>query len=233
MTYLSRVRLDRAAPTAALAQLLDPPQPGARMDAHHRLIWTLFPSERSQQRDFLWRADDKGRFFILSTRPPVANDLFCQPLECKEFTPNLAPGDTLSFVLRANATKDRPRSKLTDGKDRRVDIVMDALHGVAQEDRAARRFDLAAKAGRQWLTSQGARNGFALADFALEDYSTIPLPKKPPRPRHGRKGQPQFGILDMRGVLAVDEPDLFLGKLYAGFGRAKGFGCGLMLIRRA
>lgn len=233
MIYLSRVRLDRAAPTRSLVQLLDPPAPGARMDAHHRLIWALFPSQPSQQRDFLWRADGKGRFFILSARSPVANDLFCQPLDCKEFAPNLASGDRLAFVLRANATKDRPRSKLTDGRDRRVDIVMDALQDVAQEDRAARRFDLAAHAARHWLDRQGAQNGFGLVDFALEDYSTVPLPARKARQRSGRKGAPQFGVLDMRGVLRVEAPDLFLRKLYAGFGRAKGFGCGLMLIRRA
>ncbi len=237
MKYLSRIRLDRTAPTAALSQLLDPPQPGARMDAHHRLIWTLFPSQADQQRDFLWRADGKGRFFILSARPPVANDLFCKPLDSKEFAPDLAPGDKLAFVLRANATKDRPRSKLQDGKNRRVDIVMDALKVVPQQDRAARRFELAAGAGKQWLASQGARNGFALVDFGLEDYSTVPLPGRKARQKPGKspvaKTHPQFGILDMHGALTVEAPDLFLRKLYAGFGRAKGFGCGLMLIRRA
>lgn len=54
-------------------------------------------------------------------------------------------------------------------------------------------------------------------------------------PGHGgpRRGQPQFGILDLRGSLTVTEPATFLAALARGFGRAKAFGCGLMLIRRA
>ena len=47
-----------------------------------------------------------------------------------------------------------------------------------------------------------------------------------------RKGQPQFGILDFLGTIEVTEPDQFLEALHRGFGRAKAFGCGLMLIRR-
>jgi len=34
-------------------------------------------------------------------------------------------------------------------------------------------------------------------------------------------------------VLTVEDPPLFLVALAAGFGRARAFGCGLMLIRRA
>ena len=47
------------------------------------------------------------------------------------------------------------------------------------------------------------------------------------------RGQPQFGVLDMTGVLALEDPTAFLARLSAGFGRAKAFGCGLMMIRRA
>ena len=42
-----------------------------------------------------------------------------------------------------------------------------------------------------------------------------------------------FSVLDLEGELEVTDPALFLRSLAAGFGRAKAFGCGLMLIRRA
>lgn len=241
MLYFSRVKLDRNAPTKALYALLEPPDPSARMDAHHRLIWTLFPSNPEQKRDFLWRADGSGRFFILSARPPEGNDLFCRPLETKEFTPDISPGNHFAFTLRANATKDRPRGKLNDGGNRRVDVVMHALKSTPgrqsqpdteQSRRAARRFELAIQEGRKWLDQQGARNGFTIDSFVLEDYSTIPLPRRE-KSRGRREREPKFGVLDMRGVLTVTDPDVFLTKLSVGFGRAKGFGCGLMLIRRA
>ncbi|WP_308340124.1 type I-E CRISPR-associated protein Cas6/Cse3/CasE [Thiolapillus sp.] len=37
----------------------------------------------------------------------------------------------------------------------------------------------------------------------------------------------------MQGSLTVTEPDAYLATLKQGLGRAKAFGCGLMLIRRA
>lgn len=230
MMYLSRIRLDRNAPAKALYGLLEPEAPGARMDAHHRLVWTLFPAPDGHKRDFLWRAEGAGRFMVLSARPPQANDLFHQPLESKEFAPSLSPGDQLAFVLRVNATRDRPTSKLQDGRHRRVDVLMHALHAVPRDERAVKRFALAGREGENWLSRQGTRNGFDLNSFQLEDYSTVPLPAR--RSAHTRHGA-NFGIFDMSGVLTVNEPKTFINRLYAGFGRARGFGCGLMLIRRA
>ena len=53
-----------------------------------------------------------------------------------------------------------------------------------------------------------------------------------PDHRGPRRDQPQFGVLDMSGVVRVEEPALFLERIAQGFGRAKSFGHGLMLIRR-
>ena len=41
-----------------------------------------------------------------------------------------------------------------------------------------------------------------------------------------------FGALDMSGIVTVREPLPFAKALLCGFGRAKAFGCGLMLVRR-
>jgi CRISPR system Cascade subunit CasE len=42
----------------------------------------------------------------------------------------------------------------------------------------------------------------------------------------------RVGVLDFEGMLVVEAPELFLASVAQGFGRAKAFGCGLMLIRR-
>jgi CRISPR system Cascade subunit CasE len=42
-----------------------------------------------------------------------------------------------------------------------------------------------------------------------------------------------FSTLTFQGVLTVEDPAQFLAAVLRGFGAAKGFGCGLMLIRRA
>ena len=122
--YLSRLKLNSHAPMRALSGLLDPNDVNSRMDVNHRLIWTLFSDGPDRARDFLWRADLRGQFLTLSSRPPQANDLFCTP-EIKEFSPKLQSGDKLGFMLRVNATRDK---QFEWGKSRRVDVVMELLH---------------------------------------------------------------------------------------------------------
>jgi CRISPR system Cascade subunit CasE len=62
--------------------------------------------------------------------------------------------------------------------------------------------------------------------IAVDGYERVRLPR-PAGP------DAVFGRLDLDGVLAVGDPALFLSSLASGFGRARAFGCGLMLIRRA
>ncbi|OWU68329.1 type I-E CRISPR-associated protein Cas6/Cse3/CasE [Marinibacterium profundimaris] len=230
--YLSRLSLSRAPSVAALGQLIDPQAPGAREDAHHRLLWSAFAGDADQDRDFLWRAEGRGHFTTLSRRPPADSELF-DPPEVKPFAPDLAPGDALAFVLRANATRTvKTDAPGTNGKPRRKhhDVVMDRLRDVpAGEERAARRMDVAQAAGADWLAGQGLRHGFHIRSCVVRDYSVRALPSY----RGPRRRQPQFGVLDLTGEIEIRDPEAFLNRLAQGFGRAKAFGCGLMLIRRA
>lgn len=248
--HLSRLRLSREPSVEALSGLLAPRDPSKAVDANHRLIWSAFAGDRDQTRDFLWRAESKGLFYVLSARPPVASPFF-EPPEVKPFAPDLQPGDRLTFVLRANATRTQKTGQLTaSGKERKahIDLVMDRLRPVpgqtalgegAVSERPAMRMRLAQAAAVDWLAGQGARSGFTLSerpardgtepDVTVSDYSVFALPHHVGR----RAGQPQFGIVDMTGTIEVGDPAAFLARLAQGFGRAKAFGCGLMLIRRA
>lgn len=221
--YLSRLRLARDPSSRALSGLLDPDDENLRLDAHHRLLWSAFAGDPEARRDFLWRADGRGRFLVLSTRTPAASPFF-EPPEIQTFAPALAPGDGLVFRLRVNATRDRAGAT----HQRRVDVVMDALHGIAPEERAARRPELTQTAASGWLAAQGARNGFEPDTVVVEDYAVRDVPSGSGR----RRGRPRFGVLDLSGRLTVADPEAFLARLGAGFGRARAFGCGLMLIRR-
>ena len=231
--YLTRAELDRHAGVAALTPLLDPSAPGRAVDAHHRLIWSLFPG-RDATRDFLWRADGRGRFFILSQRPPTPSTLF-RPLETTAFGPVLAHGDRLAFLLRANATRDRRQSTDAGRRRQRVDLVMDVLHGMPGQmqmsdadssERPARRMDIARAEATDWLSLQGKRHGFIPENVLVDDYSVRRIPR-------GRLRPITLGMLDLRGTLIVNNAADFLAKLASGYGRGKAFGCGLMLIRRA
>lgn len=220
--YLSRLTLKRSPDVAALGQLLDPRHEGRRMDAHHRLVWSAFAGDPAATRDFLWRDMGGGVFLVLSPRPPQASALFEAP-QVQPFAPALAPGDRLAFVLRANATRTVTEA---DGKKRHRDVVMAALHGLPKGARATARLDLAQEAGEKWLEGQGARAGFGLRAAGVTAYDVVEPPGQGTR-------RPRFGVLELEGVIDVTDPAAFLARLAQGFGRAKAFGCGLMLIRRA
>ena len=229
--YLSRLTLNRDAPSVALVPLLNPREPGPAADAHHRLIWSVFADSAERKRDFLWRHDGQGRFYTLSGRSPRVSDLF-NPPEIKIFDPVLRVGDRLQFTLRANATKDRAAVSRMEkaarrGKSRRVDVVMDLVRAAPDGEKRAEIRDRTARAAAEtWMTRQGAAKGFEPRVTVVEGYSTIELGSR-------RRQGATFSILDLTGEIAVTDPDAFLPALAAGFGRAKAWGCGLMLIRRA
>lgn len=221
--YLSSLSKVRSPALEAVNALLEPGDAAMRLDADHRLLWSAFAGNPAAKRDFLWRAEGRRGFLVLSARPPVASPFF-DPPRTRPFAPDLRPGDTLNFTLRVNATKDRAREK----RNRRADIVMDALHDVPAADRAAERMPRARMAAAEWMKGQGTRNGFAIEALTVEDYRVHTVPKM------GRRaGGPRFGVLDLTGLLRVTEPSAFLDRIGRGFGRARAFGCGLMLIRRA
>jgi CRISPR system Cascade subunit CasE len=224
--YLSRVRLKRDASVAALAPLLLPPGQ-ARPAAAHHLVWALFSDGADRRRDFLWREEAPGRFMTLSARPPAAMDLF--DIDTQPFAPSLAPGDHLGFVLRANAVISRSTGPGQRG--RRHDVVMDVLHAMPQQERADARLGAVITAGRAWLTRQGDAHGF-VPDPAcgVDGYDRVQVSRET---KNRNAASPAvFGTLDFTGVLQVTDPARFLAALGQGFGRARAFGCGLMLIRR-
>lgn len=209
-----------------------------------------------KNRLFLWREKAPGEYYILSRKAPCnSHGLF--DLDTQEFAPKLATGDTLRFSLRANPVVTRKNASGAapkfDGKGRprgkRCDIVMDALHPFPGEkgprddegrtQRARERERRTAEAARGWLEGQGGKAGFALVKkpapeegvfLSASNYETVPVPRlKGPV----RVDPATFGTLDFDGLIEVTDPALFLAKLGDGFGKAKAFGCGLMLIRRA
>lgn len=88
------------------------------------------------------------------------------------------------------------------------------------------------KALETWLCEKGERLGFALVrdqfrqrlKFQAEAYQWHSLPKK------GRDAG--FSSVDFEGEVEVVDAELFGKALCEGIGPAKGFGCGLMLVRR-
>lgn len=164
-------------------------------------------------------------------------------------------------VVTRKSEDARKKGKL-DGKGRlrgeRCDIVMDALHALpkrkngderGKSERAQERDARTQTAGRAWIEKQAERSGFMLLPPRLDEdgkpyllamnYEVIEIPRGKTNAGTGEwKLEPQsryakFGVLDFEGLIEVTDPAAFLKQLAEGFGKAKAFGCGLMLIKRA
>ena len=258
---LTRARLRRDVPAEALREVLAA-DGAVRTASTHHMIWSLFADAADRRRDFLWREAEPGLFYILSARPPEdARGLF-EVDPPKRFAPRLEVGDRLAFVLRANATVVRKAGRGRE-RGHRVDVVMDAIHGAKGPARAAARARALAPVARAWLARQGEAHGFALVPRPADEWDDFAEPAGGGAGGAGgapdgaatdaaeaerevrvlgyqamridrRGGAPmRLGVLDVEGVLEVRDPGRFVPALGAGFGRAKAFGCGLMLVRRA
>lgn len=238
--YLSRASLN--AGFDVLGPILFPNDQAHKMAISHRLVWTLFPSTQ-KERPFLYRETApshakgraaRGEFIILSSLiPEDQNGIFA--LETKPFSPKLQNGELLQFSLRANPTTQK--SEMVDGKrkTRRHDVVMQALHRLPQEKRAQARFETIHKAGLQWLIHQSEQAGFSLPKpeaLNIDGYEQFDADPEHRRQVRTTRHRPNHSRIDFEGLLQVNDPELFVRRIGEGFGRARAFGHGLMLIRR-
>ena len=229
MQFLSRVRLKREASVSALAPLLLGKSGGggqSRQPGHH-LVWSLFADGAERKRDFLWREMRSGEFFVLSARRPEDRHGLFEIDEPKAFAPALESGDRLRFSLRANPVIRRRHP--SNRRSVKHDVVMDALRSSAKGERAALRFAAMQEQGLAWLTRQGVKSGFNVrsADIVVDGYDQHRIS------RSGSVPPMLYSTLDFEGVLTVRDPAALVPAITHGFGGAKAYGCGLMLIRRA
>ncbi|MEX2165365.1 MAG: type I-E CRISPR-associated protein Cas6/Cse3/CasE [Sulfuricaulis sp.] len=198
----------------------------------HQALWKLFDvarEERTERAEFLFRIEQKNSlpvFYVLSRQKPQDHAGLWH-VEPKSYRPDIRTGDRLAFKLRVNPTVARPGEN--GGNSKRHDVVMDAKKRMGWKDLAddARPTlaHLAYEAGACWLRDRAERLGFVIDDQGLQvdGYRTW-------RSR-GRKNI-ELSTLNFEGSLVVNDQARFLEALMLGIGRAKGFGCGLLLVRR-
>lgn len=224
--FFSRIRLQ---PRAAS----DPSFFARVADAYeaHSLVWDLFSDGPDRERDFLYRQEaHEGlpAFYTLSKRRPAdRNGTWI--VESKEFAPHLRAGQRLGFMLRANPIRSSWDQE--KGKHHRHDVVMAAKRRLKETEPDRTRWpaeaDLVQEAGLAWLAQRAERCGFTFASGeVLADGYRQQVFKKT------QVARPiQISTIDYTGTLTVTEPEAFLGALQGGIGPAKGFGCGLLLVR--
>lgn len=190
----------------------------------HQALWRLFADGPDRKRDFLFREIDPTTYLTVSARQPVDRDGVWE-VAVKPYAPKLVQGSRLFLSLRANAVVKR---KGADGRQDRFDVVQDArkrfeASGAEPPPRAS----LAQECGAKWLLARQEAMGLGFEDETLvvESYT---------QRRFWRGGiEAKIGTLDFAGFARVIDPERAVCALLHGVGPAKGFGCGLMLARRA
>ena len=221
--FFSRIQLD-----STRTSLRDLARTGSEEGYRiHQAIWRLFSRSGSEQRDFLYRRDPRPGlplFYTVSSREPD-NTGGPWGIESKRYAPRLNSGDRLAFVLTVNPVVSR---RDTENRQHRHDVVMDLKRTYSKKERPPMAH-LAREAGLSWLAARAENLG-----FGFDRESVLVGGYRQHRLFKGKSKHPiRFSTLDIDGVITVTEPETFVEKaLLRGIGPAKGFGCGLMLVRR-
>lgn len=195
----------------------------------HSLVWDLFTDGPERDRDFIYRQDlveGLPAFYCVSAREP--NDRCgVWRIQTKPYTPMIKKDQRLSFMLRANPI----RAKRDDQKKQhRHDIVMEAKTLLKQKQELyPPEPEIIQNAGFIWLALKGEANGFSIREGELraDGYTQHRFLK--PKGKHTIT----LSTIEFTGLLTVTDPELFVPSLFHGLGPAKGFGCGLLMVRPA
>lgn len=187
----------------------------------HRQLWRLFPGEEKETRSngeelrqgFLFRIEDNptgrpARLLVQSRRAPEAAT-GVMLVGTREILPKPVAGQRLAFLLTANPVKtitDVQRDAKPEKKSEKCRVPL-----IKEEDQ------------REWIARKLASAG------GIE--ATNVLPHAPIYFRKGNRGG-KLVTVTFDGVLRVGDPVRLIELLRNGVGKAKGFGCGLLLVRR-
>lgn len=219
--YFSKITLR---PDTKASEILKKLGPNAHQA--HKLIWDLFSDSADRKRDFIYRFDMDGAsacFFAVSERPPMDPDGMWV-VETKPYEPRLMVGDRLNFMLRANPVVTR---RDEEKKHKRHDLVMDIKH-QARESGQVVSGDVSIIAVCRWLIERSDRHGFRIDEDSIRVGAIRQMSFF-----KGRGRNPvSITTMDITGALEVFDSLKLEHTLFHGLGPAKGYGCGLMLIRR-
>jgi len=194
----------------------------------HSLVWDLFADAPDRKRDFIYRQDmvhGLPAFFCVSDRAP--NDRKgIWLVESKPYAPVVKKDQVFSFVLRANPI----RAKRDDEhKQHRHDVIMEAKTRLREKPGVLpQKADIVQQAGFVWLAQKGEAHGFSIRAEDIRADGYLQHRFKKTRGNH----EIRISTLDFTGLLTVTDPDQFVRALFTGIGPAKGFGCGMMMIKR-
>jgi len=141
-------------------------------------------------------------------------------MEIKEYNPQILKDMRLGFTVRVNPTRKR------EGK--RHDVVMNLKHDMRLkgEQESKKLPEIVTQSCEQWMRERSKKNGFNILQMRADGYRQVQFDKS--------KGgiSIRYSTVDLTGVIEVVDEALFKSTIFEGIGSEKGFGCGLMLVKR-
>lgn len=215
--HISRLTLKRD--PSSLGKLSALLRDGLDAGRAHRLLWTLFQESPADTRTFLFRGGDGGKadgdFMTVSTTPPQdAAGLW--EIETKPYDPYVGQGQTLGFKLRVNP--------IVESKGKRYDLVATIKRELGPPpDRVYSNGEIWEMAARRWLEPRAERLGVTFSALRADGYQLQEFAHD--------KGKVSVAMLDVSGMLKVEAPERLKAALYKGVGKARAWGCGLLLVK--
>ena len=203
----------------------------------HQLLWRLFDGD--EQRQFIYRREQGSNeqdarlghsnalpiFYLVSEDlPQSVSGLHAQS---KAYDPQLTVGSQFAFNLRVNPTvaKRDPNKKHSARHDVLLLANREAKEAKLSQSQKAANIKQAADT---WLLNRAEQYGFSLEPEAfMHDRHDVHRFVKAKS-----KHKVNVSSLDYHGLLQVEDVELFRQTLFKGLGRARGFGCGMMMIRK-
>ncbi len=190
---------------------------------YHQLLWDFYSDSTDKKRDFIYRIQfdrEWPTFYVVSETLPIDKNNIAE-ITSKPYHPKLHIGQALHFVLQANP---QITTKRADGKSARFDVIQHAIKGPKKKaDKITA--ELIQLVGEEWLQARSEKNGFTLKKVVAHNFKQERLYKR------SQENPITYSTLDYEGILTVIDPELFLKTLYRGIGAAKGFGCGLLMVK--
>lgn len=180
----------------------------------HRALWSVFPDDPAQTRDFLFRVEQnstsKAQILMQSLREPGEDASHTRILASKPVSINIDAGHVFRFLLVANPVKTIQDEQGRVNKN--GDIKKSRVPLIKEEDQFA------------WLERKLA----GAAQLKMMEINKL-------APLHFRKGGRAGKIQPyaFKGVLQTNNPAQLMALITQGIGPAKAFGCGMLSLAPA
>lgn len=198
-------------------------QPNVNTNELHQFVWTLF-HPMPEIRNFLYTLYN-GKIYVVSSQKPQANGHTDLQIRVNDYDVSFKKGMPLRFDVRLSLSTrisyDQKIPLITAYKKKQNENLnwSELMHGALNE----------------WFNKHSHKYGFRVRNFFVNGshfyhFQKTGNGKKEKNNGNDKAKTVRFHSMDVCGVLEVLGPEVFVNTLYQGIGKARCYGCGLMLV---